>query len=70
MILIMNVLKVALNNFRGHITAKDCLRRPKSMTFFLSFTLVYSRPMQVGTDPGYAINCKFGFDFGFWAKLI
>ena len=48
-ILIINVLKKALNNFRGHITAKKCLRRPKVVTFFLSRTLVYSRPMQVGT---------------------
>ena len=49
--MIINVLKVALNNFRGHITAKKYLRRPKIATFFLSYTLVHSRPMQVGTVP-------------------
>ena len=49
--LILNVLKKALNNIRGHITAKKCLKRPKVVTFFLSRTLVYSRPMQVGTVP-------------------
>ena len=42
---------MALNNFRSHITEKDCLRRPKTVTFFLSCTLVYSRPMQVDTVP-------------------
>ena len=41
---------MALNNFRGYITAKDSLRRPKIVTFFLSGTLAYSRPiMQVDT---------------------
>ena len=50
-ILIINVLKMALNNFRGHITEKDCLRWPKTVTFFLSCALVYSRSMQVDTVP-------------------
>ena len=43
--------KKALNNFRGYITAKKCLIRPKVETVYLSRTLVYSRPMQVGTVP-------------------
>ena len=42
---------MALNNFRGHIIAKDCLGRPKIVTFFLSCTLVYSKPMHVDTVP-------------------
>ena len=33
-ILILNVSKVALNNFRGYITAKDCLKRPKIVTSY------------------------------------
>ena len=64
-ILIIDVLKAALNNFRGHITAKDCLRRPKIVHFGLQ------QANAGGHSPlGYAIDCKFGFDFGFWAKLI
>ena len=61
-----NVLKKALNNFRGYITAKKCLRRPKVVAFFLSCTLVCCRPMQDGAVPlaTHAIDCKFGFDFG------
>ena len=33
------------------IINQKCLRRPKVVTFYLSRTLVYSRPMQVGTVP-------------------
>ena len=50
-ILTINVLKKALNNFRGHITAKKCLRRPKVVTFYLSCTLVYSGQCRWAQSP-------------------
>ena len=64
-ILIKNVLKKALNNFRGHITAKKKPQKAKSCDSFLiaHFGLQHANAGR-HSPLGYAIDCKFGFDFG------
>ena len=60
----INVLKVALNHFRGHITAKIVSEGQK--LWYFPYRSLWSIGQWKGAQPpGYTIDCMFGFDFGF-----
>ena len=63
--MLINVSKVAFNHYRDHITAKKTASEGQKLWYF-RYRALWSTGQCKGHSPlGYAIDYKFGFDFGF-----